>query len=84
MFRNFSMPEQATSTELQRLKDSVRQSERTKIRTYYTDMNPELSSHPIYFEKHVIPDHEREAFTRIRLSAHDLAIEKGRWSRISL
>ena len=37
---------------------------------------------PSYSDPH-IPEHERIAFTRIRLSSHDLSFEKGRWSRIA-
>ena len=67
---------------LQLLKDNVRRSSRSKFITYIT-LNPELNVHPIY---HIsvnvdIPEYKRMIFTRLRVSAHNLKIETGRWSR---
>ena len=45
-------------------------------------MNPELEVHTAYTTKfNPVAEYQRVAFTKMRLSAHDLAIEKGRWSR---
>ena len=49
----------------------------------YVNLNPELSVHGMYRDADpLIPEHQRLATTRLRLSSHNLAIEKGRWSRI--
>ena len=50
--------------------------------TSYIQINPSLSTHPLYTQKFpLIPDYLRTDFTRLRLSSHRLMIEKGRWSR---
>ena len=46
----------------------------------YREMNPDLSVHEMYTNKN-ISEFDRLVATRIRLSSHELAIEKGRWSR---
>ena len=52
-------------------------------RTKYTAMNPTLSVHPIYNQQTASPMGEvhRLSFTKMRVSAHSLAIETGRWNR---
>ena len=45
-------------------------------------MNVDMSVHPVYTRNCLVPDYERAAFTRLRLSSHNLISEKGRWSRI--
>ena len=49
--------------------------------TYVSELNVSLSAHLIYKTKVYIPDHERIAFTRLRLMSHNLKIETGRWNR---
>ena len=48
--------------------------------TFSYEMNPDLSVHEMYTNKN-ISEFDRLVATRIRLSSHELAIEKGRWSR---
>ncbi|XP_063875059.1 uncharacterized protein LOC135108212 [Scylla paramamosain] len=50
-------------------------------RKTYLEMNPSLCGHPIYLEKQKVPEKDRVAFTRFRVSSHSLAVEVGRWSR---
>ena len=58
-----------------RRKQSVMMSNSTRRKTY-RDLNPTLSTSPVYSDED-IPEWERKAFTRMRLSSHDLAFEKG-------
>ena len=58
----------------------IQQSTRTKYIMYKTLMNPSFVVHQMYSEPD-IKEHERLAVTRFRLSSHNLAIERGRWSR---
>ena len=51
----------------------------TKLRTY-VELNPNLEVSKIYSDRDV-NELERIKVSRLRLSSHDLAIEKGRWSR---
>ena len=62
------------------IKQSVRQSQRSKF-SMYVSLNPDLSQHPVYCETNV-PEYQRVIFTRLRLSAHNLKVETGRWARI--
>ena len=48
----------------------------------YVNVNPELTPHPLYRFTGPHYESDRVIFTRLRLSSHDLAIEKVRWSRI--
>ena len=48
---------------------------------YYREINPDLSMHNIYKAKLNLNDVERISWSKLRLSAHSLAIETGRWSR---
>lgn len=68
------------SEEETKLKSNVRTSSRTKFVTYVSLMNPNLTVHPMYTEG-AVQEHLRLAATRLRLSSHNLAIEKGRWQR---
>ena len=63
------------------LQRRIRESERTKFATYRTLMNPDLVPHVLYTCS-ATKEHERIATTRFRLSSHNLAIERGRWSRV--
>lgn len=53
----------------------------SKLNTYVTDMNPNMTVHPVYVTKVFIPDFKRESFTRLRVMSHNLRVEVGRWSR---
>lgn len=68
-------------TQAAALQDRVRQSTRTKFRTYVTHVNPALVVHDMYALSDV-KENQRLTATRIRLSSHNLAIERGRWSRL--
>ena len=69
--------------EMAKVQERIRNSERTKSVTYKAEINPNLKVHNVYSCKtSTIPEHHRLAFTQLRLSAHNLAIETGRWSRI--
>ena len=59
----------------------VQQSTRTKFLTYTQKINPTLTVHDMYAATD-IREAERITATRIRLSSHNLAIERGRWSRL--
>ena len=66
-----------------RLHDRIQESNRTKFMTF-REINPDLRVHDVYAlnNRHFIPEHYRIAFTRLRLSSHNLKIETGRWSRL--
>jgi len=67
---------------LNTLRNSVATSTKSKLLAYCA-MNPQLSIHPIYKRSNnLIPEHQRQAFTRLRLVSHKLRIETGRWARI--
>ena len=53
----------------------------TKAMTYKM-INNSLNVHKVYRSDTYINECERVAFTRLRLSSHNLYIEKGRWSRV--
>ena len=67
----------------ERLKTQIRNSERTKYMTYRTMMNPNLTYPDFYSHIGEADDDEKKRITstRFRLSSHNLAIERGRWSR---
>ncbi len=68
-------------TGLERIRTRIRDSSGSKLLAYRS-MNPRLSVHDIYRQSvFVIPEHQRKAFTRLRVVAHNLKIETGRWSR---
>ena len=48
---------------------------------FYKSINPELLVHDVYVKNMKINEIERISWTRLRLSAHSLAVEKGRWNR---
>lgn len=47
----------------------------------YKEINPGLSVHDVYTKKHLIPESNRIAFTRFRVSGHSLSVETRRWNR---
>ena len=61
------------------LRQSVRTRNGTKFRTYLK-INPELN--PTDWSQHKIPEYLRIAYTRFRLSSHNLRVETGRWARV--
>ena len=49
---------------------------------WYLNANPQLAVHRIYTARtHPVNEIQRVSWTRLRLSAHSLAIEEGRWNR---
>lgn len=65
---------------MEKIKVKVRLSESNRM-SMYLSVNPGLSVHEIYKSKNKINEWERVSWTRFRVSAHSLAVEKGRWSR---
>lgn len=47
----------------------------------YRVVNPNYNAHDIYTTKTIVNELERISWTRLRVSAHSLAIEQGRWNR---
>ena len=64
------------------LKEKFMNEEGTKAVTYRS-INLSLSVHDVYKSDEYLNEKERIVFTRLRLSSHNLNIEKGRWSRTS-
>ena len=62
------------------LRTSVEASLSPKVQLY-TTLNPELLRHPVYKTKIRIAEMERISWSSLKLSAHSLAIEEGRWNR---
>ena len=62
------------------IQQAIRSSDSTR-RTAYRNINPTLSVSPVYTSC-LIPECNRIAFTRIRLSSHHMRYETGRWARI--
>ena len=48
---------------------------------YYVTINPDMKVHDIYSTKVSLNELERMSWSKLRLSAHSLAIETGRWNR---
>ena len=69
----------SVSKELEDRKVNIKAASGSKS-VYYCEVNPHLELHAMY-EAREIKEHVRIIATRLRLSSHDLAIEKGRWSR---
>ena len=66
----------------QELRRKVQMSDASKF-VFYRDVNPNLSINDVYFRRgDFVPEQYRIAFTRMRLSAHRLRIETGRWARL--
>ena len=66
-----------------RIQTRVTNSIETNTRNaWYLRANPELAVHQIYTARtHPVNEIHRVSWTRLRLSAHSLAIEEGRWNR---
>ena len=58
------------------------QSSTSTRRMSYRVVNPDLKVHPAYTNLNV-PEHDRIAFSKMRLSSHHMKFETGRWSRIA-
>ena len=58
----------------------VNNSESSKC-IYYKTINPDMKVHGVYDSKSNLNEIERLSWTKMRLSAHSLAIETGRWNR---
>ena len=67
--------------DLHSTKDKIARSTSTRMSTYLK-MNPSLES-PTFFSQN-LPEHVRIPLTRLRLSAHYLKVETGKWSRLPL
>ena len=48
---------------------------------YYKEINPNMHIHDIYINKSKVNELERISWSKLRLCAHSLAIETGRWNR---
>ncbi len=48
---------------------------------FHKTINPELTVHDIYTKDVKVINIERLSWTRLRLSAHSRAVEKGHWNR---
>ena len=53
-------------------------------RMVYKQINPELTVYNIYEKGSKVPEHQRLACSRLRLSSHRLRIETGRWARLPI
>ena len=62
------------------LKSKIINSDSNKL-TFYKLINNQLDVHELYTKNIKVNEIERMSWTRLRLSAHSLAIEKGRWNR---
>ena len=65
---------------LEKLKTQISASDSGRV-LVYKGINPDLNVHPIYSSKVQVNELERVKWTKMRLSAHSLAVEVGRWNR---
>ena len=65
---------------LDELKTSVRNSTSNRL-SFYKLVNSELKVHDIYLKRIKVNEIERMSWTKLRLSAHSLAVETGRWKK---
>ena len=63
------------------IKVSIRSASSSR-RITYLEINPDLAVHAMYMPYPIIPEIHRIAASRLRLGAHRLKIETGRWSRL--
>ncbi|ELU18775.1 hypothetical protein CAPTEDRAFT_218505 [Capitella teleta] len=61
-----------------KLRRKTRCTTRMKFQTFCKVINPSLTKHTMYCN-HDVLEQKRIATTRLRLSSHNLAIERGRW-----
>ena len=72
----------STDNSICRLRCAIEtQAELSYKRKFYLYVNQTCIVHPVY-DMFSIPEYKRVHFTRLRISAHNLMIEKGRWSRL--
>ena len=50
-------------------------------RITYISLNPNCEVHDVYTKRQYVNDVDRACFTKLRVSAHSLAVETGRWNR---
>ena len=63
------------------LKSKIRNSVSNRV-IFYRLINPELQVHELYLRKSIgVKELERISWTKLRVSAHSLAVERGRWNR---
>ena len=68
-----------TNVAINNIIENVNNSNSSKC-IYYKSINPNMQVHNIYNMKYNINELERISWTKLRLSAHSLAIETGRWN----
>ena len=72
------------SDDVQSAMDEVKTRVRVSVSnrlSFYKSVNSELIVHDIYRKNVKVNELERVSWTRLRLSSHSLAVEKGRWNR---
>ena len=63
------------------LKSKIRNSVSNRV-IFYRLINPELQVHELYLRKSIgVKELERISWTKLRVSAHSLAVVRGRWNR---
>ena len=77
-FINTNVPD--VSALMEKVHSRIMASDGSKSVVYRT-LNPTLALHSVYKDRHVVNDRFRMAFTRLRVSAHSLCVETGRWNR---
>ena len=65
--------------DLDNIKDNVCNSDSSRIQ-FHKSINPDCNVHPIYSSNIKVNELERISWTQMRVSAHSLAIESGRWN----
>ena len=66
---------------INKLKTNITQNTTSNRMIFYKLINPDLSVHDVYLKNIKVNEIERISWTKFRLSAHSLAIERGRWNR---
>ena len=69
-------------TSLDKTKDLIQTSDSTRCKTY-REINRDLSKCVTYSNQHPLPEYQRIAVSRLRLSSHRLKIEIGHWARLT-
>ena len=70
----------AFSTLVENVHEAINNSDTSRCRVY-REINPAYEVHSVYNARRAVNDLHRISFSRFRLSAHNLAIETGRWNR---
>lgn len=66
--------------DLNQRRTTLMQSERSKDKAYVS-INPDVKVDPVYLQTSSVSEHVRLNFTRLRCISHNLAIERGRYTR---